>query len=69
MSDTHHVSFVRDDGTSVDVAASVQCEGYPLPWYVVDHVATLPDSDTVVVLTDAEIERLDEQVAENPPTY
>lgn len=68
MSDKHHVDFVRDDGTPVDIAATVRCEGYRLPWYVEDHVATLPGTDTVVVLTDAEIERLDEQVAENPPT-
>lgn len=69
MANTHHVDFVRDDGTTVEVVATVRCEGYPLPWYVVDHVATLPETDVVVALTDAEVERLDEQVAENPPTY
>jgi hypothetical protein len=63
----HDLDFIRDDGTTVAVSAEIRCEGYPLPYYVVDHVATLPGTDSVVHLTEAEIERLDADVAESPP--
>lgn len=69
FSPNHSLDFVRDDGTTVAVSAEVRCEGHPLPYYVVDHVATLPDSDTVVELTETEIERLDAEVADSPPEY
>jgi len=67
FSPNHELDFVRDDGTTVTVAAEVRCEGYPLPYYVVDHVAAMPGTGTVVELTDAEIERLDGAVADSPP--
>lgn len=67
MAANHHVDFVRDDGTTVEVAVVARCEGYRLPWYVESHVATLPGTGTVVELTDDEVERLDDQVGENPP--
>ena len=62
----HDVGFVRDDGTHVEVAMVVRCEGYPLPYYVEDHVAKL-DNGNVVDLTEAEVERLDIELADNPP--
>ncbi len=67
FSPNHRSSFVRDDGTLVDVAMRINCEGYPLPYYVVDHVATLPGSATTVELTEAETDRLDEEVGQYRP--
>ena len=67
FSPNHRSSFLRDDGTEVDVAMRIDCEGHPLPWYVVDHVATLPDTGAIVELTDEEIDRLNEEVEDDPP--
>jgi len=66
FSPNHRSSFVRADGTEIEVAMTIDCEGHPLPWYMTDHVATLADG-TIVELTEAEIEQLDEQLADSPP--
>lgn len=64
----HSRHFTRDDGTVVEVDGNVTCEGYGHGWYYTDYKAwRLADADDVnaplVDLTDAENDRLGEEVA------
>lgn len=63
FSPNHWTDFTRDDGTVVEIAAKLNCEGRGLGYYVTDCVATLPDG-TTVELTESEFDRFNEHVCE-----
>lgn len=57
------MDFTRDDGTVVEIAASLTCEGRGFGYYPTDYTATLPDG-TEVELTESEFDRFSEHVYE-----
>lgn len=64
---THHASFTLDDGREVEVEANVVFEIRGLPPRLEDIVARTEDG-IEIDLSDAEAERLEEEIGENPPT-